>query len=144
MADYLDIMTPESQKATDEAINKLDVVDNKIQDICDTMGSVSDRARVVNDGQDSAQRIEARVTNGNHMIFRNIICTITEHFICLGAENIFLSIASKFNDADRSSSCYHTFVSRRVLRYSHSDEVETSGHGVALSARSLCELLHCA
>ena len=67
MADYLDIMTPESQKATDEAINKLDVVDNKIQDICDTMESVSDRARVVNDGQDSAQRIEARVTNGNHI-----------------------------------------------------------------------------
>jgi hypothetical protein len=73
MADYLDVMTPESRKATDEAINKLEAVDNKIQGICDTMESVSDRARVVNDGQDSAQGVEARVTNGTHMIFRNII-----------------------------------------------------------------------
>ena len=146
MADYLDVMSPESRKATDEAINrdKLEIVDNKIQDICDTMESVSDRARVVNHGQDPAQGIEARVVNGTHLIFRNVIYTITEHFVCLGTENIFLSIASKFNDADRSSSHYYTFVSWRVLRYSHSDEVETSGHGVALSARSLCELLHCA
>jgi hypothetical protein len=105
MTDYLDAITPESRKTTDEAVNKLEVVDNKIQSICDSMESVSDRARVVNDGQDSAH--EARLINGAHMIFCNIIYMITECFICLGAENIFLSIASKFNDADRSSSRHH-------------------------------------
>jgi len=107
MADYLDTVAPESPKTTDEAFNKPEVVDNKIQGIGDTMESVSDRARFVDDVQDSAQEIKAGVLDGAQ-IFRNVIYTITERFIGLGTENICLSIA-KFNNEDRLSSRYAFF-----------------------------------
>lgn len=54
MADYFDTMAPESLKTADEAFNKPEVVDSKIQGIGDTTERVSDRARIV---EDSAQEI---------------------------------------------------------------------------------------
>ena len=77
MADYLDAMAPESLKTTNEAVNKPEVVDNKMQGIGDAAESVSegdaaesvpDRETIVDDVQDSTQEIEARVIDGAQIL----------------------------------------------------------------------------
>jgi hypothetical protein len=68
MADYLDAMAPESLRTANEVINKPEVVDNKTHGIGDTTESVSDRASIVDDVQDSTQEIEARVVDGAQIL----------------------------------------------------------------------------
>ena len=134
----------ESLKTTNEAnLNtKIEYVDNMTQgSIRVTLEGTSDDAGNADSVHGPIKDTEARGVQSAHII-RNLIRTTPERLVDIGTAKICQPIASKVSDQSRSlSQC--AFFGRRALRYSHSDAVETRGCGLAISARSVCELLHC-
>ncbi len=131
----------ESLKTTNEANTEIEYVDNMTQGIRDTLEGASDGAGNADNVHGPIKETEARGVEGAHII-RNLIRTTPERFVDIGAAKICQSIASKLGDQSRPLSRHCAFFGRRALRYSHSDAVETRGCGLAISARSVCELLH--
>jgi len=143
MASDPNAIDAESLNATKQVNNKLEYVDNVTQgSIRDTLEGASDGAGNADNVHGPIKETEARGVEGAHNIC-DLIRTTPERFIDIGATKIYQSIASKLGDQSRSLSRHCAFFGRRALRYSHSDAVKTRGCGLAISARSICELLHC-
>jgi len=142
MASDPNAMDAGSLEATKQVNKEIEYVDKV------TQGSMRDALEGASDGAGNADSVhgpiketEARGVEGAHII-RNLIRTTPERFVDIGAAKICQSIASKLGDQSRPLSRHCAFFGRRALRYSHSDAVETRGCGLAISARSVCELLH--
>jgi hypothetical protein len=66
-----DVMAAESPKISDEADNKIELIDNNTQGTYDTMGCASDRAKSANKVQAPVNEIQVGGVDGAQAIHNN-------------------------------------------------------------------------